>query len=107
MSVYHLHARLIEGPLAKLERDELRSAETDDQQEIVILAKALVAQGFTVWIYEHGPAPQIPTASDLTVVAHLRPEPGQRRARGRSPAGERCDEDAAHPPNSIRPWPPR
>ncbi len=38
MSVYHLHARLIEGPLAKLERNELRRAESDDKQEIMLRA---------------------------------------------------------------------
>lgn len=100
MSVYHLHARLIEGPLAKLERNELRNAESDDKQEIMLRATELVARGFTVWIYEHGDAPRLPTASDLTVVAHLQPEPQARRkslgepvARGpairRKPSGPR------------------
>ncbi|MGH3570113.1 MAG: hypothetical protein ACRDRH_29725 [Pseudonocardia sp.] len=79
MSVYHLHARLIEGPLEKLVRNELRSAESDDKQEIMLRARELVARGFTVWIYEHGDRPRLPTASDLTVIAHLHPEPPATR----------------------------
>ena len=79
MSVYHLHARLVEGPLEKLVRNELRSAESDDKHEIMLRARELVARGFTVWIYEHGNAPRLPTASDLTVVAHLHPQPPASR----------------------------
>ncbi len=103
MSVYHLHARLIEGSLARPERNELQSAETDDRQEIMMLAAQLVTRGFTVWIYEHGAAPRLLAASDFTVVAHFQP-----RARTRSRAG-RVRMDASSPSTApanpdVLPW---
>ncbi len=73
MSVFHLHARLFEGPLSKPERNELQSAENDDWDDIRALAGELLARGFTVWIYDHGKQSPLPGAGDYRVVAHLRP----------------------------------
>lgn len=54
MSRYHLHARLHEGPLSAPSRSELQLMETDALAEIQGSAKALAADGFTVWVYDHG-----------------------------------------------------
>ncbi len=50
MSLFHLHARLLEGSLENLRRDELQITDSDDWNEINDLARELVAHGFTVWI---------------------------------------------------------
>ena len=54
MSKYHLHARLHEGPLGNPVRNELQTRESDDLAEVKRLARDLVTDGFTVWIYDHG-----------------------------------------------------
>lgn len=53
MSVYHLHARLFEGPLNDPARNELQSRESDSMPAVVELAEELAARGFAVWVYEH------------------------------------------------------
>jgi hypothetical protein len=73
VSVFHLHARLVEGPLGAFTRDESRAATADSWPAAVASAERLRESGFTVWIYEHGTPSPIPTASDLHVVARLSP----------------------------------
>jgi len=73
MSLFHLHARLLEGSLENLRRDELQITDSDDWNEINDLARELVAHGFTVWIYDHGHKTPLPGASDYRVVARLHP----------------------------------
>jgi hypothetical protein len=73
MSTYHLHARLRTGPLAAPERDELRVCETDSWDDAQSWAREQLAQGFTVWIYDHGRVTPIAGASDYRVVAHMQP----------------------------------
>lgn len=85
MSTYHLHARLFEGPLAAPRRDERRVSETDSRTEADAWARAQVAEGFTVWIYDHGRVPGIAGASDFRTVAHL--QPASRTSR--TPAARR------------------
>lgn len=95
MSTFHIHARLIEGSLRNPERDELRVAEADEWDQIIGLARELVAQGFTVWIYGHGGSKRYTVVSDYRSIATLRPDqdqaeldsaqsenPGQRSIRG-------------------------
>lgn len=71
MSLYHLHARLLEGPLDASTRNELLSEETDDWCEVLALADELAARGFAVWVYDHGRRSPFPTASDFRVVAEF------------------------------------
>lgn len=73
MSIYHLHARLVEGTLGAFSRDETRAPTSDSWVEALTLAEELRDSGFTVWIYEHGPPHPFPTASDLRVVQCLAP----------------------------------
>jgi hypothetical protein len=77
MSLYHLHARLLEGTLIDASRNELQSRETDDWDEVVSLGRELAKRGFSVWVYDHGRPSPYPSASDFRVVAEF------------SPAGER------------------
>jgi hypothetical protein len=73
VSLYHLQARLIEGPLSALTRDETQSRESDDWGEIVALGDQLAKRGFTVWIYDHGHEAAFPTASDFRVISRMQP----------------------------------
>jgi hypothetical protein len=73
VSTYHLHARLLKGPLAAPERDELRVWETDSWDDAQGWAREQLAHGLTVWIYDHGHVTPIAGASDYRVVAHMRP----------------------------------
>lgn len=59
MSLFHLHARLFEGPLDAPARNELQSAESDEYGVVIGLAEELASRGFSVWVYEHqhGPGP--------------------------------------------------
>ena len=84
MSTYHLQARLLVGPLSRPERDETRTSAGDDLDELLAVSRALSAQGFTVWIYDHGHPAPLPGASDYRTVVHLpadramRDDPGRR-----------------------------
>ncbi len=73
MSVYHLHARALEGPLGAPRRDEVRAAQTDDAAEAESWARARLHDGFTVWIYDHGPGARLAGASDHRLIARYRP----------------------------------
>ena len=75
MSVYHLHARAVEGPLDALRRDEVRTAQTDDAAEAESWARAQLRDGFTVWIYDHGHGPRLSGASDHRLIGRYRPAP--------------------------------
>ena len=74
MSRYHLQARAFEGPLAQPARDEVRLAESRDRPHLEAMGRALVDDGFTVWIFEHGER-SLPGCSDLRMVLTLHPEP--------------------------------
>ena len=78
MSLYHLQARLIEGPLVALTRDEFQSRDTDNWLEIVALGDQLAERGFTVWIYDHGNTAAFPSASDFRLVKMIEPPPRLR-----------------------------
>lgn len=73
MSTYHLHARLLEGPLAAPERDEVRVSETDSWDDAQAWARAQLVHGFTVWIYDHGHVTPIAGACDYRMIAHSQP----------------------------------
>lgn len=79
MSTYHLQARLLIGPPHQPVRDELRSADSDDWEELSAVADQLVATGFTVWLFDHGHRTPIPTASDYRLITCLRPKPAASR----------------------------
>ncbi len=73
LSIYHLHARLFEGPLAAPTRDERREAETDNWNEARSWAFNQIGGGFTVWVYDHGHSAPLSNASDLRVIAYAQP----------------------------------
>jgi hypothetical protein len=76
VALYHLHARLFEGPLAAPTRDELQTRHSDDYGAAVALAEELASRGFSVWLYEHehrnGPSGH--QASPYRVIREWRPE---------------------------------
>lgn len=74
MSIYHLHARLFEGPLSAPVRDELQTRETDDLAAVQVHAKELAARGFTVWIYDHGHHTEVPGASNYRTIFKYLPD---------------------------------
>lgn len=55
MSTYHLDARLFEGTLDRPRRNELRTGESDQYDELAESAEQLAGQGYTVWVYRHDP----------------------------------------------------
>jgi hypothetical protein len=71
MSLYHLHARLLEGTLLDVTRNELQSRETDDWDQILAFGGELAERGFAVWVYDHGHRSPYLTASDFRVVAEF------------------------------------
>lgn len=81
MSLYHLHARAIEGPLGALRRDEVRAWHTDEVAEAEAWIHRQLAEGFTVWVYDHGHSARLIGASDWRLIGHYRP-----RADGAMPA---------------------
>jgi hypothetical protein len=74
VSKYHLHARLHEGPLGHPVRNELQTRESDDLAEVKRLAKDLVTDGFTVWIYDHGNTAVASGGSNYRTVLRYRPD---------------------------------
>jgi len=73
VSTYHLHARIMVGPPSALERNEARRDETDSWEYAQTWFREQLAEGFTVWIYDHGHVPIVAGASDYRVIAHERP----------------------------------
>lgn len=51
MSIFHIQARLLEGPLSRPVRDEVRLARADSRDAAFLAADDLVRDGFTVWIF--------------------------------------------------------
>jgi outer membrane lipoprotein-sorting protein len=74
MSLYHLYARVDEGSLRDPSRSELRIEDADDLGEMVKLAKTLVSDGFTVWIYDHGNTTMCAGGSDYRTVLRYDPD---------------------------------
>jgi hypothetical protein len=72
VSRYHLHARALEGPLQAPRRDEVRVAAADDPDEAETWARRRVAEGFTVWVYDHGHPNRVSGACDYRLIAHYR-----------------------------------
>lgn len=76
---YRLDARRFRGPLHSPARNDHEQHDADDLPALVELARTLVAEGFTAWIYERvrRPTPW-PEAWDLRLVTQLDPD----RSRG-------------------------
>ena len=73
---YRLDARRFHGPLHAPERNETEHHESDDLAALVELARGLVTEGFTTWIYERvRRAAPLPEAYDLRLVTQLDPGP--------------------------------
>ncbi|WP_214405698.1 hypothetical protein [Pseudonocardia lacus] len=73
MSLYHLHARALEGPLDAPRRDEVRVSQTDDADEADRWTRSQLDEGFTVWVYDHGRRSRLIGASDFRLIGHYRP----------------------------------
>jgi hypothetical protein len=104
VSIYHLHARLLTGPFAAPERDELRVWETDSWDDAQGWAREQLAHGFTVWIYDHGHVTPIAGASDYRVVAHVQPT-RIASTRTASPTRRRRDPQTPRTPSQQPPDP--
>lgn len=52
MTRYRLDARRFSGPLCAPTRNDSEAHDSDDWESVRETARALVARGFTVWIYE-------------------------------------------------------
>jgi hypothetical protein len=74
VSLYHLHARALEGPLDAPLRDEVRVSQTDDADVAESWTHDQLDQGFTVWVYDHGRSSRLIGASDFRLIAHYRPK---------------------------------
>ena len=107
MSRYHVHARALEGPLQAPQRDEVRVDQFDDADTAEEWAHRKVAEGFSVWVYDHGHPTRLTGASDYRLIAHYRADgagaPGS--APGRIPrtprAARRATRDPTPPPHST------
>ncbi len=95
MSTYHLKARIMVGPPAALERDEVRLHETDSWDDAQTWFRQQLADGFTVWIYDHGHVPLVHGASDYRAIAHERPATKPHPHQTPSPRPRRSP--GAHP----------
>jgi hypothetical protein len=82
VSRYHLHARALEGPLEAPRRDEVRVSQTDDAEDAEVWAHDQVAEGFTVWVYDHGHPARVTGASDYRLIAQYRPAAGGKPGTG-------------------------
>ena len=51
---YHLHGRLVVGPLGAFTRNETRAAVAGSWTEAQAVAREMQDAGFTVWISERG-----------------------------------------------------
>jgi len=75
---YRLDARRFRGPLHAPARNDHEQHDSDDLAALVELARALVAEGFTAWIYERvRRSVPWPEAWDLRLVTQL--DPGRSR----------------------------
>ncbi len=82
VSTYRLHARRLSGPLSCPVRDETRTAQDDDRTALTCSARDLCAEGFSVWIYDHGHETPLVGASDLRTIARYTPAGAARRPAG-------------------------
>ena len=64
MTRYRLDARRFSGPLCAPTRNDSEAHESDDWDVVRETARALVARGFTVWIYERVPRDAPPVTVD-------------------------------------------
>jgi len=72
---YRLDARRFRGPLHAPARNDHEQHESDDLAALVEIARTLVAEGFTAWIYERvRSAVPWPEAWDLRLVTQLDPD---------------------------------
>jgi hypothetical protein len=72
---YRLDARRFRGPLHTPARNDHEQHESDDLAALVEIARALVTEGFTAWIYERvRSATPWPEAWDLRLVTQLDPD---------------------------------
>ncbi|PVY95874.1 hypothetical protein [Actinomycetospora cinnamomea] len=72
---YRLDARRFRGPLHAPARNDHEQHESDDLAALVEIARTLVAEGFTAWIYERvRSAAPWPEAWDLRLVTQLDPD---------------------------------
>lgn len=106
MKEYQLQARCLIGSLAAPERDECRLAEADDLAPLRSEAERLAREGFTVWLFRHGPAtgPSL-TPYKLHLVETLRPGHDRPSHRTVWPDGKR-GESEDHPPAPAAPHSP-
>jgi hypothetical protein len=96
VSLYHLHARALEGPLDAPRRDEVRVWQTDDVDEAESWTRRQVTAGFTVWVYDHGRSTRLVGASDFRLIAHYRPR------SARPPLTRRPAPDPHRGPGPVR-----
>lgn len=73
MTTYHVHARLLRGPLSAPLCNEVRVAETESLSAAEDWCRAHVADGFTVWIFDHGHTDVLVGASNLRRIGYDRP----------------------------------
>ncbi len=69
-----MHARLHRGPLGQPQRNDLRTQDADDLTEVEQTAKELAADGYTVWIYDHGNAAVSPGGSNYRTILKYTPD---------------------------------
>lgn len=74
MTRYRLDARRFRGPLHAPERNDTEQHGSDDLVTLGELARGLVGEGFTVWLYERVPRrDSLPEASDLRLLRQFTP----------------------------------
>jgi hypothetical protein len=75
---YRLDARRFHGPLHAPERNDTEQHESDDLAALGELARRLVGEGFTVWLYERvRRAEPLPEAYDLRLLRQFTPGAGR------------------------------
>lgn len=81
MNRYRLDARRFAGPLCAPTHNDSETHDSDDWETVRATGRALLARGFTVWIYERVPRPGGPVtvdrrptgAVDLHLIDHRTP----------------------------------
>lgn len=74
MTRFRLDARRFDGPLDAPLRNDTEQRESDDLAALGELARAMVDEGFTVWLYERVRRLEpLPEAYDLRLVRQLSP----------------------------------
>lgn len=71
--LYRLDGRRLEGPLDAPTRNDSVTTESDDWASLKQRADALVRQGYTIWLYDHGRLPALAGTSDLRVIEQVAP----------------------------------